>query len=66
MSLRFTEKVPSAWLILMLSTMNPDHFIFAPGYYPRQPPTVQMRNSDIQALAQVPGFRSILRPVSDI
>ena len=56
-------KVSKDWLLLMLSTRNPEHKFFQPDYYPKESDGYHMAAAQAASLAQIPGFRSSQRHV---
>lgn len=52
------DRVPSDWLLLMLSSVNSQHPFFDPNYYPDQPTMKEISIALASSLTKVPGFRS--------
>ena len=52
------DRCHTDWLILVLSTLMPDHEFFKSDYYPEEQPIFQMGMVDAHILAEQPAFRS--------
>ena len=52
------SKVTKDWLLLLLSTLNPEHYLFHPSYYPKPPKTGMISFENTAILKEVQGLRA--------